>query len=73
MKATLHSTSKTVTVNGVPARIWEGTTERGARIVALITRVTPLDDDASEFERDLLEVAPPSAEVAAWPNRLILS
>lgn len=72
MRATLESTSKVITVNGVPARIWEGTTERGARIAAFITRVTPVDGDPGEFERDLLECPPPSPELEAFPSRLIL-
>ena len=72
MKATLESTSKLVTVDGVPARVWEGRTERGQRIAAFITRVTPVDGDPAEFERDLLEVSPPSAELEAFPARLIL-
>lgn len=72
MKMTIESTSKVVSVNGVPARIWEGTTERGIRTVAFITRVTPMGGDAEEFERDLLEVVAPSAEVCSFPARLIL-
>lgn len=72
MRATLETTSKIVTVNGVPARIWEGTTERGARIVAFVTRVTPMDGDGAEFERDLLEVRAPSPDVEAFPLRLVL-
>lgn len=72
MKATLESTSKLVTVDGVPARVWEGTTERGARIAAFITRVTPVDGSTEEFDRDLLECRPPSAELDVFPARLIL-
>ena len=72
MKATLESTSKVVIVNGVLARVWEGTTERGARIAAFITRVTPVDGDPAEFERDLTECRAPSPELEAFPARLIL-
>lgn len=72
MRATLESTSKVVTVDGVPARVWEGTTERGVTIVAFVTRVTPLDGDPTEFEEDLLKVAAPSEVVRFWPERLVL-
>lgn len=73
MQITIESTSKTVTLDGVPARIWEGTTERGTRVVAFVTRLTPMDDDPAEFERDLERVRPPSADVQAFiPSRLIL-
>lgn len=72
MKAQLESTSKIVTLNGIPARVWEGTTEGGARIVAFITRVTPMDDDPGEFERELDQQRPPSPDVEAFPLRMIL-
>jgi hypothetical protein len=73
MKITIESTSKTVTLNGVPARIWEGQTESGVKIHAFITRVAvPLDEDHSQFERELQEHRTPSPEVQAIPLRLIL-
>lgn len=72
MNMTIHSTTKIVSVNGVDCRIWEGTTERGVDVVALIPRVMcRVEDDAAEFERDLRDVGPPSAEVASWPARLV--
>lgn len=78
MKVTLESTDKLttlVTPNGaVPCRIWEGTTERGVRCHAYIVRIAVhVNDDASQFERELLEQrAPTSADVAAIPARLII-
>lgn len=73
MQATLSSTEKIVHINGVPARVWEGVTERGIRMHAFITRVA-VDkmSDASEFERDLKEHAAPSAEVQAIPLRFVI-
>ena len=73
MKLTLTSTSKIVAINGVPARIWEGHTESGIAVHAFITRVavhTALD--TTEFERELQEHEPPSADVADYPPRLVL-
>ena len=73
----LENTSKIVelkTETGVvPARIWEGTTERGIKVHAYITRIAvSARDDASEFELALQECRAPSAEVAALPSRLVL-
>ena len=73
MKATLESTSKIVTLNGLPARIWEGKTASGIPIHAYVTRVAVRNGaDISQFEAELQETAAPSAEVEAIPLRLIL-
>lgn len=78
MKVQLHSTVKTVDLvtrwgHAVPARVWEGTTEGGVPVIAFITRIAAKDDaDLSEFERDLLEMTPPSPDVAAWPARMLI-
>ena len=79
MKIQLENTTKIVTriVDGheVPARVWEGATEGGIPCYAFITRIAcknGLDTDASEFERDLKEQRPPSAEMLAFPARMIL-
>jgi hypothetical protein len=73
MKVTLESTAKTVHLNGIPARVWEGHTESGIPAHAFITRIAcDLDADAAEFERDLNDCRPPSAEIAAYPARLVL-
>jgi hypothetical protein len=73
MKITVTSTSKTVTLNGVPARIWEGVTESGIPVHCYITRVAvPTGQDDTQFERELQAHQAPSAEIAAIPLRLIL-
>lgn len=73
MKVTLHNTSKIVELNGVPARIWEGETESGIPVHAFITRICVATDQNNEqFEKELTETRPPSAEVAVYPLRLIL-
>lgn len=79
MKLTLTSTTKIVMLkpgslaDGVPARIWEGETESGIKVHALITRVAiDKDENADQFEKELQECEAPSAEVQAIPNRLIL-
>ncbi len=73
MQVQLESTEKVVTLNGVPARIWEGHTAAGVRCHAYVTRIAVSDsDDVSQFERELQEHRAPSAEIAAIPLRLVL-
>jgi hypothetical protein len=78
MKVTLHSTTKIVTFNGLPARIWEGhvVTDDGLPeipIHAYITRVAVDKDEMQAiFERELQEHRAPSPEVAAIPLRMVL-
>jgi hypothetical protein len=86
MKVTLESTERIVeikeAVSGglIPARVWEGATEGGIQVVALVTRIAPAVENPSpevcaEFERDLRACRPPSAVVSDMfpiPMRLIL-
>lgn len=73
MKIEITATTKIVTLNGVPARIWEGRTAAGVPIHCYVTRVAVAKElDASELERELQEHETPSAEIAAIPERLIL-
>jgi len=77
VKVVLESTTKIVrlVVEGreVPARIWEGTTSSGIPCHAYITRIAVApDQDAAEFERELLEQRRPTAEIDAIPTRLII-
>jgi len=73
MKIEIESTTKTVTLNGIPARIWEGKTASGILVHCYVTRIALAKDaDASEFERELQEHKPPSAEIQAIPLRMIL-
>jgi hypothetical protein len=73
MKITIESTSKVVNVNGVDCRVWEGQTERGIPIHCFIPRIGVKNGlDCSQFEAELVECKPPSAEIAAFPARMIL-
>lgn len=76
MKITVESTTKVVTLNGVPARIWEGTTESGHRVHCFVTRIACDVDNAAaraEFDAELQECRVPSADVErAYPLRMIL-
>lgn len=80
MKLTIQSTKKIVIIksgrfsDGVPARIWEGTTESGIKVHCYITRVAIDKDEpnALEFEKELQECKEPSVEVENLPLSLIL-
>ncbi len=77
MDVTLHTTTKIVELEHdgatVPARVWEGHTASGVPVVAFITRITAeRDADLTEFQRDLQQASPPSAEVQAWPMRMLI-
>jgi hypothetical protein len=74
MKITIENTDKTVTLNGIPARIWEGETASGIKVHCFITRIAidKSETRAGEFERELRETKAPSAEMAAYPTRLLL-
>lgn len=76
MRVSLESTDRIVEVDGVPARVWQGTTDEGVEVTALVTRLAVrFDDQRGRFESELRRVpdVPPNADsVAAWPNRLVL-
>ncbi len=74
MKIHLHNTDRVVDVDGVPARIWEGATDTGVPVAAVITRIAAdRTQDLAELERDLQETPPPSAIADAWPDRITLT
>lgn len=79
MKITIESTTKIVLVKpgaftqGVECRVWEGVTAQGVKVQCLIPRIAAnIGQDLSRFEKELKEHEPPSAEVAAFPLRMIL-
>lgn len=73
MKLTIESTSKVVELNGVPARIWEGVSEGGVKVICFVTRIAvDRADDTRQFEAELAEQRPPSSDAAIFPTRLIL-
>jgi hypothetical protein len=77
MKVTLESTDRVVQflIDGVPvpARLWQGATDKGIPCHAYITRIAVNDKlDSAEFDRDLTEHAAPRAELLAIPLRMIL-
>lgn len=74
MTVTLRSTTRIVEVNGVPGRVWEGESEHGVVVYAVVTRIAAAANaNLEEFERDLQECATPSAKsFEVIPTRFIL-
>jgi hypothetical protein len=73
VKITIESTSQFATVNGVPARIWEGASESGVEVICWITRIAVRrSDDCSQFDRELAEQRPPSEGALSFPLRMVL-
>jgi len=75
MKIAIESTEKIVTLNGVPARIWEGHTASGIPVHCYVTRIGVKDGlglDTTEFDRELQEHTMPSLDVQFIPLHLIL-
>ena len=73
MKIEIESTEKIVELNGMPARIWDGKTDSGIPVHCFITRISPQTHDSIEqFEKELLEQKPPSAEILSYPLHMVL-
>lgn len=73
MKITLESTTRIVNASGVDCRVWEGKTESGIEVQALIPRIAAFkDSDLTQFEAELQEQRAPSAAVEAFPLRMVL-
>ena len=64
MKMTITATGQVTDINGVAVRVWEGVTEGGVACKVFVHRVAVhREQDSSQFERELLEQAPPAAYV----------
>lgn len=81
MKVNLTSTTKIVEAaarggSSVKARVWEGTTESGCPVVAVICSIAHKADakpeDVKQFELDLKEHAPPGQMAKAYDFRFFL-
>jgi hypothetical protein len=60
MKITIESTPVLTRINGVDARLWEGTTERGVRCKVFVHCIAVhVREDQGAFERELKERAQP--------------
>ena len=57
----------------IECRVWEGVTETGIRVQCLIPRIaTFAANDQEQFIRELEAKKPPTAELNAFPLRMVL-
>jgi hypothetical protein len=74
MKITIESTTKVVELNGLQCRVWEGETEYGVKLHAFIPVVAAQEgQDLSQFDKDLREQKPPSADLEFYPQRMMVT
>lgn len=60
MEIIIEATEKLTHIDGVPVRLWEGTTEAGTKCKVFVHRIAVHnDEDASQFENELQEKMPP--------------
>jgi hypothetical protein len=77
MKITIESTTRTAMIHKgieqIEARVWEGETESGIKVVALIPRIAaPADANLKQFDLELKDCRPPTDLSDAFPLRMIL-
>lgn len=64
MKLMIEATDQLTEIDGVPARVWNGTTEGGVECKVFVHRIAVHESaDASQFERELKEQMPPGRHV----------
>lgn len=72
MKITLESSATVERVQGVPARVWRGTTESGIEVTCWIPIIQVRKDaDCSQFERELREIEV-RRELVSFDMRMVL-
>lgn len=72
MKMTIESTDRIVFVDGVPARIWQGTSEGGVDVACAITAIAiPDTADSRQFDAELQQCVPPGLDAQrAFPQAM---
>ena len=65
MKLQIEATEYVTEIDGVPVRLWEGTTEAGIPCKVFVHRVAMRDDrDCAQFDRELSEQMPPARHIS---------
>ncbi len=64
MRMTIEATDQLTTMDGVPVRLWEGTTEAGTPCKVFVHRIAVhKSQDAAQFDKELKEQLPPGRSV----------
>lgn len=67
MQLHIESTDRIEDVDGVPCRVWKGTTANGTPCIVLIHRIAVREDrDHEEFTRELREMPEPAKYPRVW-------
>lgn len=75
MKLTLEPTDRIQTVDGVPHRIWQGTTDQGTPVLAYVRAVSAQTHDEAAlavFDRELQALPAPRRELVSFDMRFVL-
>ena len=65
MKLQIEATEYLTEIDGVPVRLWEGTTEAGIPCKVFVHRVAVRGDrDSTQFDRELREQMPPARHIS---------
>lgn len=84
MKITIENTTKLVmlVIDGkdVPARVWQGETDKGIPVQCFITRISPeipktnpkIDELTEQFDRELKRCSDPRQTIEAIPLRMFI-
>lgn len=64
----------TVNINdGIPARIWEGETDTGIKVICFVTRIAvSAHEDTEQFNKELKECKEQSDAARSIPLRIII-
>ena len=63
MTITIESTEKITHFDGVPVRVWQGTTAAGVRCFVFVHRIAVANNvDQSQFDAELAEQQPPARD-----------
>jgi hypothetical protein len=73
MIATVQNTKKKVTVNGQPATVWEGLSQRGTRFHLFVITARPMDANDPNplaFQTELAEAKIPAVDTNVLPAEI---
>ena len=73
MRLDIENTDILATINGVPARVWQGKSSSGIPVTVWVTRIAVNEkEDTALFQKELRECAPPTVEAQSFPLRMVL-
>lgn len=74
MKLTIEPTDRIQSMDGVPHRVWKGTTDSGVPVEAYVRAVTAMTHDPAAlavFDRELKALPQPRRELVSFDLRML--